>query len=97
VRESEQLVFGSLAEVSHRRMNSTSAPRDLHVSNAGGTHLLLFVAGAAKDCMRVRIDEARREDAPAAVDRLSPRPFFQKIFLLSDGGYFVAFNSDGET
>ena len=51
-------------------MDSPSAPRNFHVSYAGGALLLLLVARPAEYRVRMGIDETGRQNASPAVDFL---------------------------
>ena len=88
--EREQFVFAARAKVAHRRVDAAAAPRDLHVGNARGAKLLLFVARAAEDRVRVRVDEAGREHAACAVDRRGARMLAAKRLLVAHLGDDVA-------
>src|SRR4051812_47015554 len=63
-----ELILGARAQVADRRMDASTAARDLHVSNAGRTKLLLLVARPAEDRVCVGVDEAGSKYALSAVD-----------------------------
>src|SRR5262249_3716995 len=47
--EVEQVILGARAQITDGRMNAAAAPRDLHVVESRGAHLLFFVARTAED------------------------------------------------
>ena len=65
--ERKQLGLGTPSQVAHGGVDAAATPGDLHVAHAGGPQLLLLVARPAEDGVGVRVHEARREDAAAAV------------------------------
>jgi hypothetical protein len=75
-------------------MNSTAAPRDLHVADPCGAKLLLLVSRAAEDRMRMRIDETWRENAATAVDTLGAGKLARELALGGDCSNEVVFNRD---
>lgn len=64
----EQLHVGGLARGRHGRADAAAAGRDLLVALALDAALELVDAIAAEDEVRVRINEARRDHAPAGID-----------------------------
>jgi len=72
-RQRIQLVVGARAQVADRGVDPSPAPRDLHVRDAGGTLLLLLVARATEDGVRVRVDESRGEHSAFAVYHVGAR------------------------
>src|SRR5688500_4057466 len=72
-RERDELVLAPLAKVAHGGVDSPAATGDRHVVEPGRTQLLLLVTRPPEDGVGMRVDEARRQDAAAAVDALRTR------------------------
>src|SRR6185437_12618467 len=60
-------------EVADRGVDTAAAPRDLHVVETRGTHLLFVLPRPAEDAVGVRVDEPWREDTIPAVDLTGAR------------------------
>jgi hypothetical protein len=69
----EQLLLRSLTGLSDSRTNAAATGGYLLISRARCPHLVLVLARARKDRVRVRVNESRRDDRAACVNVCSIR------------------------
>jgi hypothetical protein len=84
-RRGEQLLFAGGARPPHGRADAAARRGDLLVAHARGALLELVGAVAREDGVRVRVHEARRQDAPARVEDLAVRAR-QRLDLFAAAG-----------
>ena len=75
-------------------MNATTAARNLHVADTCRAKLLLFVAGAAEDCMGMRIHKTGSEHAAAAIDALRIRVVALDVVTRCDCADFLTIDGN---
>src|SRR3954467_989215 len=83
--EVEELILAPCAQVSHAGVDAAATFRNVHVRQPGSTHLLLFIARTAEDRVRVRVNEAWREQVIATVDDLRVAVFGAESCLVANG------------
>ena len=91
---SEELIVGRRLRRFHRRRDPATRLRNLFIGRAGAAHRMFVRARAAKDQMRMAVDQARRDPGSSkGNDFLGPKA--RQLCALSDAHDAPILNPDG--